>query len=144
MRLAGTWIRYSKSAMPHETSAATIHGFAERCFRCPYQAKVMKTLESTSRKAVSPIFIPDAVPTGARTGKGRDAPALATGASSASPRRFRLRREELAIAPEGLSQRSERLAVARFLRQVHRPLGAERQALVHHVEVGELARVLAQ
>ena len=31
MRLAGTWIRYSNSAMPQENSAAIHHGFSLRC-----------------------------------------------------------------------------------------------------------------
>src|ERR1700752_3463378 len=71
MRLAGTWIRYSNSAMPHETSAATIHGFSRRSRRCAYQAKVMKTFEQTSRSAVRTIrFIRFGVPIATATGNG--------------------------------------------------------------------------
>src|SRR6187401_2517040 len=53
MRLAGTWIRYSNSAIPQLTSAATYHGLACRCFRCPYQANVMKRLDAASNVAVT-------------------------------------------------------------------------------------------
>src|SRR5690242_20560048 len=49
MRLAGTWTRYSNSAIPHDTSAATIHGLSRRSLRCAYQAMVMKTFDTTSR-----------------------------------------------------------------------------------------------
>src|SRR5262245_38263138 len=49
--LAGTCSRYSKSAMPHETSAAIHQGLACRCLRCPYHANVMKRFEQTSRVA---------------------------------------------------------------------------------------------
>src|SRR5262249_22117327 len=52
MRFAGTCRRYSKRAMPHETRAAIHHGFALRCFRCPYHAKVMNRLEAVRRSAV--------------------------------------------------------------------------------------------
>src|SRR2546428_13302680 len=52
MRLAGTWTRYSNSAIPQLTSAATIHGRWLRCLRCAYHAKVMKTFEITSRVMV--------------------------------------------------------------------------------------------
>ena len=52
MRLAGTWIRYSNSAMPHEISAAIHHGRSLRFFRCAYQAKVMKTFDTASSSAV--------------------------------------------------------------------------------------------
>src|SRR5678816_1833534 len=51
MRLAGTCNRYSKSAMPHDTSAANHHGLPERFFRCPYHAKVMKRFDSVSSTA---------------------------------------------------------------------------------------------
>src|SRR5678815_4820761 len=72
MRFAGTWIRYSKSAMPHDTSAATIHGLPRRSRRCAYQAKVMKTFEQTSRSAVRPIrFIRPGIPGGVAMGNGR-------------------------------------------------------------------------
>src|SRR5574339_163232 len=52
MRLAGTCKRYSNSAMPQDTSAAIHHGLALRCFRCPYQAKVMKIFDAASNSAV--------------------------------------------------------------------------------------------
>src|SRR5688500_2922428 len=38
--------------MPHETSAATIHGFDRRSFKCAYHAKVMKTFDATSNRLV--------------------------------------------------------------------------------------------
>src|SRR6201988_2267749 len=53
MRFAGTISRYSKSAMPQLASAAIHQGLAESSFRCAYQAKVMNTLEATSRPAVA-------------------------------------------------------------------------------------------
>src|SRR5882672_7848875 len=52
MRLAGTWSKYSNSAMPQDTSAAITHGFEPRCLRCPYQAKVMNKLDAPSRSVV--------------------------------------------------------------------------------------------
>src|SRR5690242_21715289 len=55
MRLAGTWRRYSKSAMPQLASTAIHHGFADRLRKCAYQAKVMKTLDAASSAAVSAI-----------------------------------------------------------------------------------------
>ena len=51
MRLAGTWSRYSNSAMPQLTNAATNQG-RSGFLRCAYQANVMNTFESTSRTAV--------------------------------------------------------------------------------------------
>ncbi len=51
MRFAGTCSRYSNSAMPHDTSAATHHGLPARFFKCPYHAKVMKRFESVSSTA---------------------------------------------------------------------------------------------
>ena len=51
MRLAGTCSRYSNSAMPQLTSAATYHGRSARFWRWAYQANVMKTLEQTSSSA---------------------------------------------------------------------------------------------
>jgi hypothetical protein len=51
MRLAGTCSRYSKSAMPHDTSAAIHHGLPARFLRCPYHAKVMNRFDSVSRNA---------------------------------------------------------------------------------------------
>src|SRR5512139_820339 len=53
MRLAGTWMRYSNSAMPQLTSAATYHGELEKFFRWPYQAKVMNRLDTASISAVT-------------------------------------------------------------------------------------------
>ena len=52
MRLAGTWSKYSKIAIPQLIKAAMIHGFDRRLFRCPYRANVMKMLESVSRTIV--------------------------------------------------------------------------------------------
>lgn len=45
---AGTCSRYSNSAMPQLTMAATYQGRAASSFRCAYQAKVMNTLLQTS------------------------------------------------------------------------------------------------
>src|SRR5688572_28062495 len=53
MRLAGTWTRYSKSAMPQDASAAIHHGLSLRCFRWAYHAKVMKTLAIASMTTVT-------------------------------------------------------------------------------------------
>src|SRR5688572_27047141 len=53
MRLAGTWTRYSSSAIPQETSAAIHHGLSLRCFRWAYHAKVMKTLAIASMRTVT-------------------------------------------------------------------------------------------
>src|SRR5512147_332709 len=53
MRLAGTWIRYSNSAMPQLASAATYHGDEAKFFRCPYHAKVMNRLDTASISAVT-------------------------------------------------------------------------------------------
>src|SRR6185369_11883634 len=52
IRFAGTWNRYSASAMPQLTSAATYHGAVARFFRWPYQASVMKTFEAISSRMV--------------------------------------------------------------------------------------------
>ena len=52
IRLAGTCNRYSNSAIPQLTNAATSHGRPLRFFRCAYYAKVMNTFERTSRPAV--------------------------------------------------------------------------------------------
>jgi hypothetical protein len=41
--LAVDW--YSNSALPQLINAATTHGRSARFFKCPYQAKVMKTFE---------------------------------------------------------------------------------------------------
>src|SRR5260221_14581009 len=52
-RLAGTCSRYSNSAIPQLTSAATYQGRSLRFLRWAYHAKVMKTLEQTRRPAVT-------------------------------------------------------------------------------------------
>src|SRR5688572_12800610 len=52
MRLAGTCSRYSNSAMPQLMSAAMNHDFVASPLRWPYQAKVMKTLDSSSKPTV--------------------------------------------------------------------------------------------
>src|SRR2546423_15603726 len=54
MRLAGTWKQYSTKAMSQLTRIAS--PMAERLKRrWPYQAKVMKTLETVSSRAVRRI-----------------------------------------------------------------------------------------
>lgn len=50
--MAGTCSRYSNSAMPQLTRAATYHGAVARFFRWPYQAKVMNTLLRMSSNTV--------------------------------------------------------------------------------------------
>src|SRR5688500_5617804 len=50
IRFAGTWSRYSKSAIPQLTSAATSHARPLRFRRCAYHANVMKTFEQTRRR----------------------------------------------------------------------------------------------
>src|SRR5687767_1235581 len=50
MRLAGTCSRYSNSAMPQLTSAATYQAFPLRFLRWAYHANVMKTFEATSSR----------------------------------------------------------------------------------------------
>src|ERR1700722_10390899 len=64
MRFAGTCSRYSNRAMPQLTSAAMTHGRVFSSFRCPYQAKVMKTFDRHSRPTVcsSTIPLPKKVP----------------------------------------------------------------------------------
>lgn len=52
MRLAGTCKRYSNSAIPQLTSAATYQGEDARFLRCPYQANVMNTLLAISSNTV--------------------------------------------------------------------------------------------
>src|SRR5947208_3870 len=52
MRLAGTWSRYSNSAMPQLTRAAMYQTWWLRLLRCPYQANVMKTFEAIRSKVV--------------------------------------------------------------------------------------------
>src|SRR6476661_2854016 len=53
MRLAGTCIRYSKSAIPQLMKAAIHHALEVRFLRCPYQANVMKRFEPVSRSVVA-------------------------------------------------------------------------------------------
>src|SRR5687768_2336153 len=53
MRLAGTCRRYSNSAMPQLTKAAAHHGRLAMLRRWAYHAKVMKTLDATSRRTVT-------------------------------------------------------------------------------------------
>lgn len=49
MRFAGTWTRYSNSAIAQLTSAAISQGCDFVFFKCPYYAKVIKTFEIVSR-----------------------------------------------------------------------------------------------
>src|SRR5580658_462394 len=58
MRFAGTCSRYSNRAMPQLTSAATTHGRVFNSFRCPYQAKVMKTFDRHSSTTVCSNTMP--------------------------------------------------------------------------------------
>jgi hypothetical protein len=51
-RLAGTWSGYSKNAIPQRTTAASSHDRPASNRRCPYQANVMKQLDSTSMMLV--------------------------------------------------------------------------------------------
>src|SRR3954449_13613345 len=60
MRLAGTWSRYSKSAIPQLANAATYHGRDDRLRRWAYQANVMKTFEAMRRETVTRIVRIDA------------------------------------------------------------------------------------
>src|SRR5258706_545335 len=55
MRFAGTWSRYSNSAIAQLTSAATYQALPRRSLRCAYQANVMKTFEQVSSPAVTSI-----------------------------------------------------------------------------------------
>src|SRR5690606_21483738 len=52
IRLAGTWSRYSKSAIDQLTTAAMYHARWLRFRRCAYHAKVMKTLDRTRSPTV--------------------------------------------------------------------------------------------
>lgn len=52
MRLAGTCKRYSNKAIPQLAKAAIYQGEVDRFFRCPYQAKVMKTFEANNNSKV--------------------------------------------------------------------------------------------
>src|SRR4026209_165515 len=52
IRFAGTWSRYSNSAIPQLTSAARYQGRCPRFRRWAYQAKVMKMLDSRRSPAV--------------------------------------------------------------------------------------------
>src|SRR3954466_14990595 len=69
MRLAGTMIRYSKSAMPQLAAAATYQGLAWKFFRCPYQAKVMKRFEAASMPAVTARVCQAGMESGGARGK---------------------------------------------------------------------------
>src|SRR5687768_8626859 len=51
MRLAGTWKQYSKKAISQLTAMAFQSG-EPGCLRWPYQANVMKTLETVRRAMV--------------------------------------------------------------------------------------------
>src|SRR5260370_14476426 len=51
MRFAGTWKQYSKKAIPQLTMIA-FHRASLRNFKWPYQAKVMKILETVSNRIV--------------------------------------------------------------------------------------------
>ena len=62
MRLAGIWQEYSKKAVIHDIKITPIYGqlliiFISCNFKCPYQAKVMKTLETISNNIVYNPFI---------------------------------------------------------------------------------------
>lgn len=60
MRLAGTWIRYSKNAILQLARTAIKSGLCPRLLRCPYHANVIKTFDATSNKIVETIgFIDD-------------------------------------------------------------------------------------
>src|SRR5438477_8226492 len=52
MRLAGTCRRYSNSAMPQLTIAATYHGRSARLRRCAYHAMVMNRFEAIRSRRV--------------------------------------------------------------------------------------------
>ena len=57
IRLAGTWKKYSKSAIPQlinimDTNVRFSNHFMSLNFKWPYQATVIKVLESTSRPIV--------------------------------------------------------------------------------------------
>src|SRR4051794_30731494 len=80
IRFAGTWSRYSNSAMPQLASAAIHHGFDDRFLRWAYQAKVMNTFEATSRPADTTIggswIMRSSSRPGARIAEGDHAPLL--------------------------------------------------------------------
>ena len=55
--LAGTWAQYSKNASPQENSITRMRGqeveiFISWSFRCPYQAKVIKMLDTIKSSIV--------------------------------------------------------------------------------------------
>jgi hypothetical protein len=52
MRLAGTCKRYSNKAMLQLINAAIHQALLSRSLMSPYQAKVMNTLEPTSKRVV--------------------------------------------------------------------------------------------
>src|SRR5688572_2119213 len=55
MRLASTMKQYPRNAIPQLTRIVSTSG-AVLCFRCPYQAKVMKTLEMSNSVIVSMLL----------------------------------------------------------------------------------------
>src|SRR4051812_4528040 len=72
MRLAGTASQYSKKAMPQPASTAAHSGAALKR-RLPYQAKVMKTLETSSSRigAQRAIWLDIALSFRRRLGRGQ-------------------------------------------------------------------------
>src|SRR5574341_1123319 len=52
MRLAGTWSKYSKQAIPQLRSAAMYHGRSLKFFKWAYQAKVIKMFDAASNNVV--------------------------------------------------------------------------------------------
>src|SRR5436190_20409933 len=52
IRFAGTWIIYSKKAIPQLMIAATYHLRSFRFLRCMYHANVMKRLDRINKPAV--------------------------------------------------------------------------------------------
>src|SRR5436190_4253001 len=52
IRFAGTCRKYSNSAIPQLTIAATYHGLSARLRRCAYHANVMNTFAAMSRRTV--------------------------------------------------------------------------------------------
>src|SRR6186997_2583529 len=53
--LAGTWITYSKNAIPQLTRIAKMSGLLPSVLRCPYQANVMNTFEAARSRMVEII-----------------------------------------------------------------------------------------
>src|SRR5215475_5278163 len=67
MRLPGTCSRYSNSAIPQDSSAATYQGRSARFFRCAYQAKVMNTLDAHSNRIADRMGFMRAAPSAGHT-----------------------------------------------------------------------------